>query len=219
MSRKEKKKVVIATEEETAEYGGSPPSDQAPATESAAEPAESAEEGADQAGQPDTLEQARAEAEEWRDKCLRAKAELVNFQRRAARERDESVRYAVVPFLRSLLPVLDDLERVIASGRAHPDNAQAILEGVQLTFENFQKVLRDAHVVAIEAEGMPFDPHVHEAMMEQPSEAHAERVVLQELQKGYLLHDRVLRPAKVIVSRPTGQAAEEAEGDEAESDE
>jgi len=209
-----KKKIVIPDPDEVSRYGGT----FSESSGGQSEGGESSEAAPEQT--PTSSETPLSDgAEGWKEKFLRAKAELVNFQRRAARERDESVRYAVVPFLRSLLPVLDDLERVIASGRAHPDNAQAILEGVQLTFENFQKVLRDAQVVAIEAEGMLFDPHVHEAMMEQPSEAHAERMVLQELQKGYLLHDRVLRPAKVIVSRPTGQMAEEAEGDEAESDE
>ncbi len=205
MMGKKKKKIVIPDPDEVNRYGGAEPQETgAPHGES-----ESPEGLSQQEAPAEML--SNEDAENWKDKFLRAKAELVNFQRRAERERGDAIRYAVVPFARALLPILDDLERVIESGRTHPDNAQAILEGVQLSLANLLKALRDMHVVPIEAEGAHFDPHVHEAMMEQPSDEHPERVVLQVLQKGYLLHDRVLRPAKVIVSRPTGQGIEEAD--------
>ena len=107
---------------------------------------------------------------------------------------------------KALLPILDDLERIIESGREHPDNAEAVVDGVKLTLDNLLKALSDFQVSRIDAAGQPFDPEVHEAMMEQPSPEHPERTVLQELSKGYRLHDRVIRPSKVIVSKP--QAAE-----------
>jgi len=195
MSEKKKKKIVIASDEEVAQYGGHTSENPDGTAGSSPEPAEKSMPGESTAA---------SEAEQWKEKFLRAQAELVNFQRRAARERDEAVRYAVAPLVRSLLPILDDLERVITSGREHPDNAQAILDGVQMTLENFLKVLREAYVEPIKAEGVAFDPQVHEAVMERPSDEHPDRVVLEEVQRGYRLHDRVLRPAKVIVSKPTG---------------
>ena len=109
----------------------------------------------------------------------------------------------------------ENLERVIESGQQKPDNAAALLEGVKLTLEHLLKALREANVERIEAEGTPFDPQVHEAMMEQASAEHSERTVLKEMMKGYRLHDRVLRPAKVIVSKPaepTGDANEKSGG-------
>ena len=151
------------------------------------------------------------EVAEWKEKCLRAKAELVNYQRRAEKDRAEGLKYANASFIRALLPVIDDLERVMASGAAHPENAQAILDGGRLTLENFLKILRDFRVEVIKADGEPFDPEVHEAMMEQPSPDHPTRTVLQEVAKGYRLFDRVLRPAKVIVSKAVESAVDETE--------
>jgi molecular chaperone GrpE len=208
MMGKNKKKIVIPDPDEVNRYGGAEPQESdAPTGES--EPSEAPSQ---QEAPPET---SSTDSEGWKDKFLRAKAEGVNFQRRVEREREDAIRYAVVPFARALLPILDDLERVIESGCSHPDNAQAIIEGIQLTLANLLKALRDVHVVPIEAEGTSFDPHVHEAMMEQPSDEHAERVVLQVLQKGYILHDRVLRPAKVIVSRPTGIQEDDPQSPEA----
>jgi molecular chaperone GrpE len=215
--QKKKKKIVIASEDEVAQYGGdtsqrqeaAPGSEDQNADQSAAENAPEASEAGALSPEVNAPEENEpSEAQQWKEKFLRAQAELVNFQRRAAREREESVRYAVSPLVRLLLPVLDDLERVIAAGREHPDNAQTMLDGAQMTLEKFHKALQEAHVVPIKAEGEVFDPQVHEAMMERPAGEHSERIVLEEVQKGYALHDRVLRPAKVIVSKPTAHAGE-----------
>ena len=140
---------------------------------------------------------AKSEVDEWKDKFLRAKADLSNYQKRAEKDRADSVRYATADLARSLLPVIDDLDRVITNA----PEGDALLAGVKLTRDNFLKILEGFQIVSIPAEGQPFDPHLHEAVMEQPSD-HAERTVLKEVGRGYRLHDRVLRPARVIVSKP-----------------
>jgi molecular chaperone GrpE len=189
-------KVVIPSAEEVAAYGGAPGG---PAGNAA--PPE-----ADQAGAPPTAPaEAGATENDWREIALRARAELSNYQKRSEKDRADSIRYANAGLLKALLPVLDNLERVIQTGTAGEAKIQALLDGVKLTLDQFQKALREYHVEMIPAEGQPFDPQVHEAMMERPSD-HAERTVLQELGKGYRLYDRVLRPAKVIVSKPTAAA-------------
>lgn len=204
---KKPKKVVIATEDEVSQYADNT-SDQKE-TPSATSGVESTESGPANGEAASGAAEVLSEAEQWKEKCLRAKAELANYQRRAGKDHAESLRYANASLVRALLPVLDDLERVIDSGASHQRNAEAILDGVKLTLDNFLKVLRDAHVERIDAEGQPFDPQVHEAMMEQDSPEHTERTVLQEVVKGYRLYERILRPAKVIVSK-----AVEAETDD-----
>jgi len=199
---KKPKKIVIPTEDEVVKYADKAPSEEdtssPPAAVSQPESAETGETGGTVA---DVAADEPTEAEQWKEKCLRAKAELANYQRRIQKDHAESLRYANAPLVRGLLPILDDLERVIESEPTHQDSARAVLDGVKLTLDNFLKVLRDCHVERIEAEGKLFDPQVHEAMMEEPSPDHAEPTVLREVVKGYRLYDRVLRPAKVIVSK------------------
>jgi molecular chaperone GrpE len=207
-----RKKIVMPTAEEIAEYTaarssgneapGNNPAEHAP---SGGEPdgsvGTSATAAATQAP-PEQPEQPRSEAEEYKDKYLRAVAELANYRKRCEKDREESLRYANVNLVRSLLPVLDYLERVIASAQEHPENTAAIIDGARLTASNFRKVLAEHGVQPIEAQGQPFDPSVHEAMMQQPSDQYSEPTVLQVVQEGYKLHDRVIRPARVVVSAP-----------------
>lgn len=197
MSRKEaEKKVVVPTQEEVVQFGG----DGAGGEPAGAGPNDAAGPGSGAAASPE----ARA-VEEWKEIALRAKADLSNYQKRAERDRTESIKYANAGLARALLPVLDNLERVIQSAGDEAVSLQSLADGVKMTLDLFRKALREHNIEPIEAEGQPFDPMVHEAMMERPSD-HAERVVLQELGRGYRLHDRVLRPAKVIVSKPTSSA-------------
>jgi molecular chaperone GrpE len=183
----EENHLVTPTEEETARYAGA---------SQQARPGEAPE-----PGPTGELAAARAEAEEWKQKFLRARADLSNYQRRVEQERVKTVRYAIADLARTLLSVLDNLDRVIEKGSEPGVDPETILEGARLTRDSFLHALREFQVHQIEAEGLPFDPQVHEALMEQPSDEHPERTVLQELAKGYRLHDRVLRPAKVLVSR------------------
>ena len=199
---KKQKKIVIATGDEVAQYADKAPGHEDDSSSSAAAPKdESADTGEVGGATAGAVAEELSEAEQWKEKCLRAKAELANYQRRMGKDHAESLRYANAPLVRALLPIVDDLERVIESEPSHKDSTRAVLDGVKLTLDNFLKVLRDAHVERIEAEGKPFDPKVHEAMMEQPSPDHTERTVLKDVVKGYRLYERVLRPAKVIVSK------------------
>lgn len=188
MSQEEE--VVIPTQEEVAQYGG-----------------ESVDPGGDTAAGPSDPSGGSvsvAPENEWKEIALRARAELSNYQKRAEKDRSEALRYAHASLVKALLPVLDNLERIVQTGSESAGSAQAVVDGAKLTLEAFLKVLRDFHVEPIVSEGQPFDPRIHEAMMERPSD-HAERTVLQEVARGYRLHERVLRPAKVIVSKPSAE--------------
>lgn len=192
------KKIVIPNDEEVKQYSqGNEPS----AANSEAQVAEPAltPEGAVAEGTPAQAAEATRE-NEYKDKYLRAVAELSNYRKRSEKEREESLKYANSVLVRALLNVLDNLDRVMTSAQEHPENTAAILDGVKLTAESFRKVLREHNVEAIPAMGQIFDPAVHEAIMQQPSEEHDTPTVLNVVQEGYKLHDRVIRPARVIVS-------------------
>lgn len=148
----------------------------------------------------DELGQLRREAQELRDKNLRIVAEMQNQQRRAQREKDEALKYAESSFAKELLVVLDGLERArdaaVQSGSAGP-----VVDGVRIVYEQFLKILADHGIQPVDATGHPFSPDVHEAVMQQPSAEHAPGTVVQQLARGYQMHGRVLRTAKVIVSK------------------
>ncbi len=197
-----KKRIQIATDEEVKRYSSSEATEQAE-QESVDRP--SAETPGDESPATETVEaddlaRLREECETWKDKFLRAKADMANMQRRAGAERTEAIRFANADLMRSLLPILDDLERTLeASGAA--ETVASVADGVRLIYDNMIKILQDSGVQAIGAAGEPFDPSVHQAVMQKPSADCPDKTVLQELQRGYRLHDRLLRPAKVIVSQ------------------
>lgn len=137
---------------------------------------------------------------------LRLQAELQNVVRRAQREKHEALKYAESEFAKELLVILDDFERTQESAKT-AENVQAVADGVRIVYEHFLKVLRSRGVEPVEATGQPFDPDRHEAMLQQPSAEHPAGTVIQELQRGYIMYERVLRPARVIVS--SGPAAKE----------
>ena len=205
-----KKKIVIPTQEEVGQYA-----DQSNASGPQGEAASNPDEdprvvvnGADDAKpQAAPVEPSRSEADEYKDKYLRSVAELSNYRKRAEKDREDSLRHANAALVRSLLNVLDNLDRVVTSAQEHPENPAAILDGAKLTADSFRKVLCEHNVTPIEAEGQPFDPAVHEALMQQPSDEYTTPTVLKVVQDGYKLHDRVIRPARVIVSasRPSGE--------------
>ena len=137
------------------------------------------------------------------DRLLRAQAELENYRKRARRELEEERRYANMPLLRDLLPVFDNIQRAIAAAEKTPD-ASKLLEGVKMVAQNFDLALSRHHCRRIDALGKPFDPAVHEAISQQPSADHPPNTVLMVVQDGFVLHDRVVRPAQVIVSKGKG---------------
>ena len=134
------------------------------------------------------------------DSLLRAKADYQNLQRRSAVERSEALRYANAELMKALVVVLDDFERSLQAAR-DSNRRDAIMDGVQLVYQNLVKALSEHGLEPIQAGGMPFDPGVHEALMSQSSKDAAPGTVLEEVAKGYRLRDRVIRPAKVIVAQ------------------
>jgi len=143
---------------------------------------------------------------EKEDRFLRLAAEFDNYKKRTAREFGELVKTANARLLRSLVEITDNFERAVQTD----DNGEAgesYKKGVELIYNQMVDLLKKENVTPIEAVGQPFDPNVHEAMMQQPSEEYDEGVIIAEIQKGYRLQDKVLRHARVIVS--SGQPQEE----------
>jgi molecular chaperone GrpE len=148
----------------------------------------------------DEVEALQKERDELVDTLQRVQAEFENFRKRAARDQASLVARAHERLVKELLPVLDDLERAVEAAEAHEE--AKLEEGVALVTRSFADVLRREGLVEVETDGK-FDPHVHEALLSQPSEAE-EGTVIEVIQKGYRLGDRVLRPARVVISRGNG---------------
>jgi len=140
----------------------------------------------------------RLELAECQDRLLRMQAEMENLRRRTAREIADERRYAALPMVRDLLEVLDNVDRAIEAGENTPDSV-SLLEGFRLVGKQLRSVLEKHEVKPIAAEGEPFDPNRHEAILQQPSDQPKGTVVL-VTQGGYQLHGRVVRPSQVIVS-------------------
>lgn len=146
------------------------------------------------------LDQVETEKRELQERVLRAAAELENYKKRVRREQADAARYAAESLVRDLLPVLDNLERALA--HAGGGNGASLVEGVTLVLKSLTDLLQQHGVKVIEAAiGEPFDPKIHEAVDRRASDGEPNRVV--ELwQPGYQMHDRLLRPARVVVSAP-----------------
>lgn len=151
-------------------------------------------------GPENLVERLRIEAAEANDRALRAHAELENFRKRARRDADDERKYANLPLLRDLLPVVDNIARALEAGEKTQD-AGKLLEGVRLVSQQLDNVFGQYQCKRIPALGEPFDPNLHQAIAQQPSGEHPAGTVLLEAQAGYQMHDRVLRPSQVIVSR------------------
>ncbi|MBI1734780.1 MAG: nucleotide exchange factor GrpE [Candidatus Rokubacteria bacterium] len=160
------------------------------------DPDVTAADGAPAAGE---VEELRRQLDEKQDRLLRALADTENIRRRAQRERDDYVRYATESLLRDLVPVLDNFDRAIAAARA-AGNAPGVVDGVELIQRELLRVLERAGVTRYSAVGEPFDPKRHEAISRIVSTTAAPDTVVAETAPGYLLHDRVLRPALVAVA-------------------
>ena len=147
----------------------------------------------------DENDQLREELAELKDRVLRVQAELENFRKRAARELQDAHRYANLPLMRDLLPVLDNVDRAIESAEQNHDTA-SLLEGVKMVARQSKDVLERYHCVRIADLHEPFDPNLHEAISQQPTDEHPAGTVVLVTQAGFQLHDRVVRPSQVIVS-------------------
>jgi molecular chaperone GrpE len=185
MSRKEHKP---EESEKTAPAGSPAAAEEMPAAESAAE-----------APANDEIARLRADLAAAQDLQLRALAELDNYRKRAAREMQDQLRYAQLPLMRDVLPALDNVKRAIDAAEKTHDTAP-LLEGIKLVAQQLQDALKRHHCIPIQALHAPFDPNVHEAVLQQPSAEFPANTVLQEVRPGYRLFDRVVRPSQVIVS-------------------
>lgn len=163
------------------------------------------EDGTAEAEAPDTRED---ELARLREALLRAHADMENLRKRTARELEKSRKFILESFVRDLLPVLDSLEQALVS-----DNGDDT-EGLHLTRKQLLKVLTEHGLVVLDPHGERFDPSWHEAMSAQPSEQYESGTVIQVLQKGFRLHDRLLRPARVIVSQEPPGTREEPGSDD-----
>jgi len=160
----------------------------------------------------------RTELEEARDRALRYQAELENYRKRVARQMEEERRYANLPLIRDLLHVWDNMGRAIEAGK-QAKQSDTLLEGFKMVAQQLEDLLERHHCTKIEALGKPFDPHLHEAISQQPSEEHPPGTVAYVAQTGFQLHDRVVRPSQVIVSAaPPEETAEPEELEEGESE-
>lgn len=136
---------------------------------------------------------------ETRGQLARSLADMENVRRRTRKEKEEAVRYASVPLVESLLPVLDNFERALDAADGSKE-AKVLLDGVEMVYRQLLKALSDAGLNLVEAVGMPFDPHVHNAVMKVESVEQDSGIILEELLSGYRFRDRVIRPSMVKVS-------------------
>jgi molecular chaperone GrpE len=158
---------------------------------------------------PDSVESqlkaALAERDAFSQKWLLAIADLDNYRRRVHKEAEQDRRYAALPLARDLLPALDNLRRALEAAKNGGDVNQ-LAQGVQMVSKQFDDILARHSVVPINAIDQPFDPNLHQALSQQPAPGKPPMTVLAECERGYTIHDRVVRPATVIVS-----AAEQTE--------
>lgn len=149
------------------------------------------------------LKEKEQQAREAQERMLRLAADLDNLRKRTAREKEETVKYGNERLLKDLLPVVDNLERAVEAGAT-----EGLLEGVQLVLKQFKDTLERHEVKAFSAKGQPFDPNLHEALMQEEHGDVPPNTVVNELVKGYHLRDRLIRPAAVVVSRAPAKAPE-----------
>ena len=154
-----------------------------------------------------TEQQAQEELQIFKDKYMRLAAEFENYKRRAQKDRSDSIRYANESLLKNLLPTIDNLERAIKSG-IDAGASGALIEGVEITYKQFLETVGKLGVRQISSVGDPFDPSMHQAVAQIESDTAEPNTVVEEFQKGYFLHDRILRPAMVTVAKEKSDKTE-----------
>lgn len=161
---------------------------------------------------PLQLERLQAERDDLLGKLQRVSADYANFQKRSAKQIHDSIAYEKEKIIKSLLPVVDNFEHMLAKSHAS-ESVAAVIEGVRIIYDQMMDTLRGHGVEQIQALDEVFDPTHHEAMLQQADPDKADGVVLEEFQRGYKLHGRVIRPSRVIVNKtaaPEAPSAEEA---------
>ncbi|MBT8373731.1 MAG: nucleotide exchange factor GrpE [Deltaproteobacteria bacterium] len=146
------------------------------------------------------LESAKQETRETYERFLRISAEFENYKKRSAREMDDFRKFANQSLIKEMLAVVDNLERALISSNGNSSVDKCMTDGVNLTLREILKVFEKFNVKPIESIGQPFDPNFHQAMMQEETDDYPENTVITELQKGYMIHDRLLRPSMVVVA-------------------
>lgn len=158
------------------------------------------------------------ELAELKDKYLRALADGENARKRIRQQSEESVRIQREAILRDLLPIIDNLERAVEAARAGEGGSKTIIDGVEMVLRSMMDLLRAQGVTTLDSVGQPFDPTRHEAVDHVASEVHAPNQIVQEFHRGYQIGDRVIRPARVSVSKgPGGQSDGETDASDVEN--
>lgn len=163
------------------------------------------------------LDAARTESKAHYDHLLRVSAEFENYKKRSNRELDEFRKYANETLIRELLTVVDNLERAIDSVNDTAATDACMLEGVRMTHQEILKIFEKFSVKPIVSLDQPFDPVFHQAVLQEETSEKPENTVLKEMQRGYMIHDRLLRPAMVVVSK-AAVACRDVDGPDTESD-
>jgi molecular chaperone GrpE len=142
------------------------------------------------------------EAEETYDRLLRLSAEFENYKKRSSREIEEFRKFANQSLIKEMLSVVDNLELAMNSTNGHKAIDKDLLQGLEMTHREILKVFEKFNVKPIDAKGQPFDPTFHEAVMQEETDDYAKNTVINEMQRGYMIHDRLLRPSMVVVAKP-----------------
>jgi len=151
------------------------------------------------------LKQKEQEAQENYDRLLRVSAEFENYKKRTSRDMEEFRKYSNQSLIKEMLSVVDNLELAMNSTNGHKTIDKGLLDGLAMTHKEILKVFEKFNVKPISAKGQPFDPTFHEAVMQEETDEFPANTVVNELQKGYLIHDRLLRPSMVVVARSKEQ--------------
>ena len=141
------------------------------------------------------------ELKETYDRFLRVSAEFENYKKRSAREMSEFKKFANESLIKELLLIIDNLERAINLSKDEGSSNNGLIEGIDMTLKKLLKILGEFGLKQIESLEKPFDPNFHQAVMQEETDKHSQNTVIKELQKGYILNERLLRPAMVVVSK------------------
>ena len=155
------------------------------------------------------LKAAQEESKETYDRFLRVSAEFENYKKRSSREMDEFRKFANESLIKEMLSVVDNLERAINSSNDAKQANSGLVEGVDITLKEILKIFEKFNVKPVESLKKRFDPNFHQAVMTEETDDYTEHTVINELQKGYMMHDRLLRPAMVVVSMPKVKSNDE----------
>jgi molecular chaperone GrpE len=186
-------------DQENPQPGGSRPETGMPEPQTAGDDDAAAAEPQTVQIEADELVQLRADVQRFRDLALRTQADLENYRKRMAREKEEAVRYANMSLLEDLLPVVDNFEFGLQAAKGSSEES-SIYQGMEMVYKQIQDFLSRNNVEMIDAAGQEFDPSVHEAMGQEPSDTVEQGHVVRQIRKGYKIGNRLLRPANVMVS-------------------